>query len=145
MTPEIPAEVYGRPCPYCVAFYTDGGKRPTILPTERDCEWEHRDDQRVYDLARAMAKVMQDRHPSDQQIQWFLADADQVVDHFDPTPERWRVRRLPVSANDGPDGIEMRLRINDVTYVGLEGGKDDRGPLLPLSEYRRQLTEADRG
>jgi hypothetical protein len=94
-----------RPCRYCRAAY------PTNEPM--DCEWTHRDEQRVYDLARAFAKVCQDRHPSDKQIAWFLADADAVVDDFDPTPDKWRVRKLP----DKFDEFDARLRINDVTYV----------------------------
>lgn len=140
-----------RPCRYCVANWTGmserapGGRTSPILPTEKDCEWAHRNDPRVYDLARAMAKVKQDRQPSDEQIAWFLEDADDVVDDFDPTPDTWRVRRLPESANDGEQGIDFRLRINDVTYVALEGGKDCRGSVLRLSTFREQLREANRG
>lgn len=102
----------------------------------------HRDDPRVYDLARAMAEVMQGRGPSDEQIAWFLGDADDVVDDFVPPPDRWRVRRLPASENDGCDGIEVRLRIHDVTYVALEGGKDSRGSVLRLSAFREQMRGA---
>lgn len=129
-----------RPCRYCVANWTEQTTRyggDPILPEQADCEQTHRDDPRVYALAAAMAKVMQDRRPSDAQISWFLEDADDVIDDFQPTPERWRVRRLPASDNDGYDGIEVRLRINDMTYVALEGGKDCRGSLMRLSEFRK--------
>jgi len=128
-----------RPCRYCIADWA-----PTEVSAE-ECEMRHRDDARVYDLARSLATVLQGRQPSDQQIAWFLADADGVVDDFTPVPSRWRVRRLPESANDGYDGIEVRLRINDVTYVALEGGKDCPGDMLPLAEFRRQEKEASRG
>jgi hypothetical protein len=128
-----------RPCRYCIADWA-----PTEVSAE-ECEMRHRDDPRVYDLARSLAIVLQDRAPSDQQIAWFLADADQVVDGFDPAPTRWKVRRLPASSNDHYDGIEVRLRINDVTYVALEGGKDCPGDMLPLAEFRRQEKEASRG
>jgi hypothetical protein len=140
-----------RPCKYCIANWAgicssapgQDGRGP-ILPTAEDCAAEHRDDQRVYDLARAMAKVMQDRHPSDEQVAWFLADADDVVDDFDPPPDRWRVRRLPASANDEEQEIEVRIRINDVTYVALAGGKDCRGSVVKLSTFR-SWQEDDRG
>lgn len=113
-----------------------------LLPDVEDCQFAHRDDPRVYDLARAMAKVMQDRSPSDEQVSWFLGDADDVVDDFDPAPEVWQVRRLPSSANDPDDGIDIRLRINDVTYVGLEGGKDSRGNVVPLKTFREWRNDA---
>lgn len=132
-----------RPCRYCVANWIGMSKRAPgdvsvepILPTAEDCEFAHRDEPRVYDLARAFAKVMQDRRPSDEQIGWFLEDANEVVDDFDPTPDRWRVRKLPESAGDADDGIEVRLRINDVTYVALEGGKECRGSIVKLTEFR---------
>jgi hypothetical protein len=138
-----------RPCQYCVAVWAsmarpDLGHKP-IRPDPQDCEWEHRDDPRVYDLARAMAKVFQDRRPSDAQIGYFLANANEIVDDFDPAPETWRVRRVRGAKEDQYDGIEVRMRINDVTYVGLEGGKGDRGALLRLSEFRAQQREANAG
>ncbi|MFI2664859.1 hypothetical protein [Micromonospora carbonacea] len=129
------------PCRYCIANWAETGSRvdptrPAIVPDVDDCTMTHRDDPRVYDLAAAMARVMQDRNPTDEQISYFLGDADDVVDDFDPTPERWRVRKLPESANDHEQGIEIRLRINDVTYVALEGGKDSRGSVVKLSTFR---------
>lgn len=134
-----------RPCRFCIANWAGmtgklGGE--PILPTAEDCRFDHRDDQRVYDLARAMASVMQRRNPSDEQIAWFLGDADDMVDDFNPTPERWRVRRLPASAGDPDDGIDIRLRINDVTYVGLEGGKDSRGSVVRLATFRSWRNDA---
>jgi hypothetical protein len=121
-----------RPCRFCVADWAE----VNIKPSAEDCEWRHRDDPRVYNLARALAETLQQREPSDRQTSWFLGDADQVVDDFDPVPECWKVRRLPAGKNDGYDGIEVRLRINGVTYVALEGGKDCAGDLLRLSKFR---------
>lgn len=137
-----PGAVFGRPCPYCVAdawAYAEqaGCAYEVVAPKPDDCEFRHRDDQRVYDLARALAAaVCVERHPTDAQIAWSLEDADEVVDDFDPAPSRWSVRRLRPGANDEIRGIEIRLRINGVSYVGLEGGKDERGALLPLAEFR---------
>lgn len=143
MHPEEPVTQPARPCRYCIANWTGmsnrvpgGSDLPPILPTPEDCETTHRDDPRVYALAEAMAKVMQNRKPSDEQIGWFLEDADDVVDDFEPAPEKWRVRKLPTSDNDYDQGIEVRLRINDITYVGLEGGKDSRGSVVKLSTFR---------
>ena len=128
-----------RPCKYCIANWagitSKGGHEP-ILPEVEDCEFAHRDDPRVYALARAFAKVFQDRVPSIEQISWFLEDADEVVDDFEPAPEKWSVRRLRACKTDQEQGIDVRLRINGVTYVGLEGGKDTRGSVVRLSTFR---------
>jgi hypothetical protein len=118
-----------RPCQYCVAAYE--------FDTD-DCANTHRDEQRVYDLATAMAKLFQDRHPSDKQVGWFLEDAEAVVDDFDPAPERWRLRRLP----DSSEQFIARFRINDVTYV-LEDG-EGHSPPVRLSTLRQWEREADR-
>lgn len=139
------SETLGRPCKFCVANWAGAtGKHggPVLVPDVDDCLMAHRDDPRVYALARAMAKVMQQRQPSDEQISWFLEDADEVVDNFDPSPEKWRVRRLPSSDGDYDQGIEIRIRINDVTYVGLEGGKGARGQFVRLSTFRSWRKEA---
>jgi hypothetical protein len=100
---------------------------------------KHRDDQRVYALAIAMARVFQQRNPTDEQVAWFLDDADAVVDDFDPAPEKWRVRKLPETRYDE---FDCRLRINDVTYVIPAGGKEKSYP-VPLATYRGWQKEAD--
>lgn len=128
-----------KPCRFCIANWTGmtgkSGGDP-ILPTAEDCDFTHRDDPRIYDLARAMASVMQERNPSDEKVAWFLEDADDVIDDFEPAPERWSVRRLPKQVRDEEDEIAVRWRINGVTYVALEGGKDCRGSVLPLKTFR---------
>jgi hypothetical protein len=111
------------------------------MPEAMDCEMHHgeheADDPRVIALAAKIAgSCCGTKHPSDEQIAWFLGDADQIVDDFDPAPEAWRVSKLPASRNDGFDEIVQRLRINDITYVALEGGKGDPGSLVRLSTFR---------
>lgn len=118
-----------RPCRYCAAAYEFGAD---------DCEMVHRDEQRIYDLATAMAKLFQARSPSDEQIGWFLEDAEAVVDDFDPSPERWRLRKLP----DSGDQFVARFRINDVTYV-IEDG-EGHSPPVRLSTLRQWERDAER-
>lgn len=92
----------------------------------------------VAPLAIAMAKVFQDKHPADEQVGWFMEDADGVIDDFDPRPERWRIRKLPDTSHE----FVARFRINDVTYV-IEDG-DGHIPCVRLSTLRQQQREADR-
>jgi hypothetical protein len=120
-----------RPCRYCVAAYPE-------LAAEI-CEWEHRDEPRIYELATAMAAVFQQRPPSDEQVCWFLSDADAVVDDFDPVPEKWRIRKLPPTRGDE---FVARFRINDVTYV-LRDGDKEKVPPVRLSTLRGWQREAD--
>ena len=126
-----------RPCRYCLAAY------PILFEDGEtsSCEWEHRDEQRVYDLATAMARVFQQRSPTDEQVGWFLDDANAVVDDFDPAPEKWRVRKLPDTAE-----FDCRMRINDVTYVCQAACKDKSLPvrLSVLRGWQREANEAAR-
>jgi len=119
-----------RPCQYCLAAY------PTVA--DEVCEDTHRDEQRVYGLATAMAAVFQHRPPSDEQVGWFVDDADAVVDDFDPPPAKWRVRRLPY----GNGEFDVRMRINDVTYVCQPGDKSKELPVR-LSTLRQWQREAE--
>jgi hypothetical protein len=124
-----------RPCKFCLAAYP-------ILFEDGDvssCEFEHRDEQRVYDLAAAMARVFQPRPNTDEQIAWFLQDADAIVDDFNPVPAKWRLRKLP----DGSDEFAARFRVNDVTYVIEDGGKEKTNPVR-LSALRAAQREANR-
>lgn len=124
----------GRPCKFCVAAY------PILFENgdTADCEMEHRDEPRIYDLARAMAAAFQPKPNTDEQVAWFLQDADAIVDDFDPVPAKWRIRKLP-----DPESGEfiMRFRINDVTYVVQDG----EGHVTPvrLSLLRKWQREAD--
>jgi hypothetical protein len=120
-----------RPCKFCLAAYP-------ILFEDGDvssCEFEHRDDPRVYALATAMARIFQPRPNTDEQIGWFLQDADAVADDFDPPPERWRLRKLP----DGNFEFDARFRVNDVTYV-LQSGEEKMTPvrLATLRAWQRE-------
>jgi hypothetical protein len=124
-----------RPCKYCLAAYP-------ILFEDGDvssCEFEHRDDPRVYALAAAMARIFQPRPNTDEQIAWFLQDADAVVDDFDPPPEKWRLRKLPLG---GSGEFDMRFRVNDVTYVCQAAGKEKTNPVR-LATYRAWMREAN--
>jgi len=123
-----------RPCRYCLAAY------PTLFEDGdvTACEYEHRDDPRVYALAAAMARIFQPRPNTDEQIAWFLQDADAVVDDFDPPPAKWRLRNLP---NDFSE-FDMRFRINDVTYVVQHSDKGEATPVR-LSTYRSWQREAE--
>ncbi len=119
-----------RPCRYCLAAY------PEIA--DEICETEHRDDPRVYALAAAMAHIFQPLPNTDEQVQWFLNDADAVVDDFDPAPAKWRLRKLP----DDFSEFVARFRINDVTYVLQDGDKCKTVPVR-LSTLRGRQREAD--
>lgn len=125
-----------RPCRFCLAAY------PVLFENGEtaDCELTHRDDQRVYDLATAMAAVFQHRPPTDEQVGWFLDDADAVIDDFDPAPARWRVRKLP---DNDHDEFDCRMRINDVTYVVQPGDKGCKPLPVRLSTYREWMREAE--
>ncbi len=129
-------ETASRPCRFCLAAYP-------ILFEDGDvtaCEWEHRDDPRVYELAAAMARIFQPRPNTDEQVAWFLQDADAVADDFDPPPEKWKLRKLP---DGGSDEFAVRFRINGVTYVIPEGGKEKANPVR-LSTLRTWQREANR-
>lgn len=124
-----------RPCKFCLAAY------PILFEDgdATDCEWEHRDEQRVYDLAAAMARAFQPRPNTDEQVAWFLQDADAVVDDFDPVPAKWRVRKLP----DDFSEFDMRFRVNDVTYVVQRAEKEKTTPVR-LATLRGWQREANR-
>jgi hypothetical protein len=123
-----------RPCRFCLAAY------PILFEDGdvTDCEFTHRDEQRVYDLAIAMAAVFQAREPTDEQVAWFLEDADAVVDDFDPAPERWRLHKLP----DDFSEFIARFQVNGVTYVLQDGDKEKTVPVR-LSTLRHWQREAN--
>lgn len=98
----------GTQCSYMAAAY------PT-LDADDTCH-SHRHEDRIVELARAMAATFQQSGSSDEQIAWFLDDADAVIDDFDPAPESWEVTDNEVMPKDLP-GIVNRFRINGVEYV----------------------------
>lgn len=118
-----------RPCRYCISAY------PTVA--DEVCGVTHRDEQRVYDLAAAMARIFQPHPTTDERIGWFLQDADAVVDDFDPAPTTWRLRKLP----DDFSEFVARFRINGQTYVLRDG--DGYVAPVRLSLLRQWQREAD--
>jgi hypothetical protein len=121
-----------RPCRYCTANYGE-------YADDEMCEMTHqRPADEVAPLATALARIFQDRNPTDQQVGYFMQDADEVIGDFDPIPEKWRVRKLPMSESDE---FIQRFRINDVTYVVEDG--EGYIPPVRLSDLRAQQREAD--
>jgi hypothetical protein len=131
-TPEG-ERVMSRPCRYCSAAY------PEIAGEICD-DGYHRDTQPLYDLAAAMAAVFQHRPPTDEQVGWFVDDAEAVIGDLDPLPAKWRIRRLP---ENNYEEFDCRFRVNDVTYVVQAGGKDCKALPVRLSTYRQWQREAD--
>ena len=122
-----------RPCRFCVAAY------PTMA-AEICADSYHRDVPSLYDLATAMASVFQHRPPTDEQVGWFLDDAEAIVDDFDPPPAKWRVRSLPTG---GHGEFDARFRVNDVTYIIQSGGHKEKMCPVRLSVYRSWMREAN--
>ena len=121
-----------RPCRYCRANHGE-------YADAEMCEMTHqRPADEVAPLATALARIFQARNPTDEHIGWFMQDADEVIGDFDPTPDKWRVRKLPQSEDDE---FLHRFRINDVTYV-IEDGEGYIPPVR-LSTVREQQREAD--
>ena len=75
----------------------------------------HRHEARTFDLARAFAAgVHETPDPTDEQVGWFLDDADAVVDDFDPVPESWVTTAFEYT---GEAGLDLTLTINGRPYV----------------------------
>jgi hypothetical protein len=123
----------GRPCRYCLAAY------PTVA--DDTCMWEHRDEPRIYELATAMARIFQQPEPTDEQVCWFLSDADVVIDDFKPAPEEWKLHKLPDDFSEFSE-FTARFQINGITYVVPDG----EGHMLAirLSTLRKQQRDAER-
>lgn len=107
-------------CRYMQAAYPE-------LDAEDTCDGFHRHEQRVYDLARAIATAIHECEPTDEQVAWFLNDADAVVDDFDPTPEAWEV--VNHGYPEAECGLNHAMRINGVEYVIQES---DWEPATPI-------------
>ena len=117
-----------RPCRFCAA------QRFEL----EECEMTHRADiDDLTPLATRLASIFQQRNPTDAQIGMFMGDADAIFGDFDPKPDVWRVRKLPL--NDY-DEFVMRFRINDVTYVVPDG--EGYNEPVRLTEYRSWAVSA---
>lgn len=138
-----------RPCKYCIAGWADPRMRVVpkgwkpLVPDPEDCLAAHdRNDEHVYALARALAEVFQQSGSTDAQISYFLGDACDVLETLDTIPERWEIERLP----DNPrhdDESDAWMRINGVEWVSLAGGKDSRGQMVTLAEWRSWSDEEE--
>lgn len=98
----------------------------------------HRHEPRVVGLARVIAGAVHETEPSDEQIAWFLDDADAVVDDFDPTPERWDVvlggiPKIP--------GIDHEMTVNGVAYVVPASEWEPATPIKRETWLREQRDE----
>jgi len=86
---------------------------PTMADDPMMCAG-HRHDPRVFALARAMAEIFQKPEPTDEQIAWFLDDADAIVDDFPPEQEQWAIL-------DGEypkeSGLDHQFTLNGIAYV----------------------------
>ncbi len=118
------------PCRFIAAAY----------PGE-DC-FDHRHEDRVFDLSRALAAATHENaDPTDEQVGWFLADADAMVDDFDPAPGAWVVTAAEPSDESG---IDFTLTINGRAYVVQDnGGSGEVCQPVARDEWESWLTEAD--
>jgi hypothetical protein len=107
-------------CRYMQAAYPD-------LSAEDTCEGFHRHEDRVYNLARAIAAAVHECEPSDEQVAWFLNDADAVVDDFTPTPETWEVVNHGYPEEE--PGLNFAMRVNGVEYVAQESEWEPATPV----------------
>ncbi|MBE7193770.1 MAG: hypothetical protein INR66_14965 [Gordonia polyisoprenivorans] len=122
-------------CRYMEAAY------PDLSAEDCSCASFHRHEPRVFQLASALAVVFQGENPTDEQIAWFLNDADAVVDEFDPTPKTWTVVDLgePNQYRDLP-GVIRRFTINGVEYVIKDAEWE---PAVPISRARYDAERAE--
>lgn len=118
-------------CRYMASAYPD-------LDASDTCTGIHAHTQPVFNLAFALAMKFQDTPtPTDEQIAWFLNDADAVMRHFPASPLAWSVehddesKRIP--------GVDFYLRINGLQFVIPDAEFEPATPDL-RSEY---LAETD--
>ena len=119
------------PCQFTVAAY----------PGE-EC-FDHRHEDRVFDLSRALAAAIhKNADPTDEQVAWFLADADAVVDDLDPTPTDWVT--TAATPSDEP-GLDFTLTINGRPYVVQDnGGSGEACQPVARATWESWIREAQR-
>jgi hypothetical protein len=93
---------------------------------------DHRHDDATFALATALAQASQHPEPTDEQVAWFLVDAAQVVDDFDPVPATWTVTEPQMSDEFG---LDYTLTINGIEYVIPESEWETSHP-VSLTEWR---------
>jgi hypothetical protein len=131
MASDVSDEIVERPCRYCMAAYGSDAEM---------CGFAHLQPADVVaPLALKMARSFQGHNPSMEQIGWFMEDAAAVIEDFDPLPEKWSLRKLPLDDEDGE--FLARFRINGVTYI-IENGEGHCTPVR-LATYRGWQREAE--
>lgn len=95
------------------------------LDAEDTCG-DHRHEPRIFALAKALAEVFQQPDPSDEQIAWFIDDADSVADDF-PGVTEWKIDSPDAYPNEF--GVEALLTINGRHYVLPESELEPSTPV----------------
>jgi len=87
-------------------------------------------------LAVAIARMIHEVEPTDEQVGWFMEDADAVASDFDPKPDAWTVTKLP----DEEDCV-LSFEVNGVAYVVEDG----EGHIVPVQRepWRKWRAEAE--
>lgn len=122
-------------CAYMVAAYPD-------LTASDTCDGFHDHTEPIFALARALAVVFQNEDPTDEQIAWFLNDAQAVASKSgDDTSGSWEVGH---SELPNPRGCDFALTVNGVEFVLPAGEWDPTVPELRSAWLEeRDLTEGD--
>ena len=123
-------------CRYHAAAYPELDARDT-------CD-DHRDDPRLYDLARAFA-VACGHHPepSDDVIGWFIEDAEAVIDDFSPEMTAWVVTTPTPPSEEESFQLDFTLTINGEAYVIQQSEWESARP-VKRSTWESWLEEAER-
>ena len=122
-----------RDCRWCFAAY----------PILADEECPHLNDPRIGDLARAFAVVCQNPDPSDEQIGWFVEDADAVIDDFPAETTSWTVTGPVPPSEDESFALDFTLTINGEAYVVQQSEGEPAHP-VKRSTWESWIEEADR-
>ncbi|MDI1288691.1 MAG: hypothetical protein PSX37_01910 [bacterium] len=111
----------------------------------------HGDDPRLPDIARALADVAQGPNPTDEQVGWFIDDADAIVGDWPGHPGPWVITDWNHSPTDPecPEeswvGIDLTFTLNGVPYVIQESEFESMHPVKRdtyLSWHAEDATEA---
>ena len=122
-------------CRYHAAAYPELEARDT-------CD-DHRDDTRLYDLARTFAVACSHPEPSDEVIAWFIEDAEAVIDDFPPEMTAWVVTTPTPPSEEESFQLDFTLTINGEAYVIQQSEWESARP-VKRSTWESWLEEAER-